>query len=77
MKQNINVLTLWAISLLSPLVVQSQTFKPAYLSEMPAPGRILAEVNEPGAIVAILTHLGMEASAPPLARARAPCFDAA
>lgn len=45
MKQYINLLTLWAISLLSPLVVQSQTLKPAYLSEMPVPARVLAEIK--------------------------------
>ncbi|HEY1471869.1 MAG TPA: hypothetical protein VGF61_22715 [Candidatus Acidoferrum sp.] len=45
MKQYINVLTLCSISLLSPLVVQSQTIKPAYLSEMPAPARVLAEIK--------------------------------
>src|SRR5260370_20944344 len=45
MKQYINVLTLWAISLLSPIVVQSQTLNPSYLSEMPVPSRILAEIK--------------------------------
>src|ERR1700694_5782768 len=45
MKQHINVFTLWAISLLSPIVVQSQTLNPSYLSEMPAPVRILAEIK--------------------------------
>jgi len=45
MKQYIGVLTFWAISLLSPIVVQSQTLNPSYLSEMPAPARILAEIK--------------------------------
>src|SRR5262249_40587319 len=33
------------ISLLSPVVVQPQTLRPSYLSEMPAPARILAEIK--------------------------------
>jgi hypothetical protein len=45
MKQYINVLTLWAILLLSPFVVQSRTLSPSYLSEMPAPARVLAEIK--------------------------------
>jgi hypothetical protein len=39
--------------------------------------RIFAEVNEPEAIVAILSHLGMPTGPPPIARARAASFDAA
>jgi hypothetical protein len=40
--------------------------------------RILSDVTEPGAIVAILEHLGLPARAPPVAAARAPgWFDAA
>jgi hypothetical protein len=39
--------------------------------------RILAEVNEPEAIVASLAHLGMPTGPPPIARARAASFDAA
>src|SRR6185436_9740389 len=45
MKKYISVLTLWAISLVSPIVVRSQTLTPSYLSEMPAPARILAEIK--------------------------------
>ena len=50
MKQFINVLTLWAISLLSSIVVQSQTLNPSYLSEMPAPARIIAEIKGKDAV---------------------------
>jgi hypothetical protein len=40
--------------------------------------RILSDVTEPVAIVAILEHLGLQARAPPVAAARAPgWFDAA
>jgi hypothetical protein len=40
--------------------------------------RILAEVTEPTAVVAMLEHLGLPARAPPLAAAREPGpFDAA
>lgn len=45
MKQPIGVLTFWAISLLSPIVVQSQTLNPSYLSEMPAPARVISEIK--------------------------------
>ena len=45
MKHYINILTLCAISSLSPIVVQSQTLNPSYLNEMPAPARILAEIK--------------------------------
>jgi len=45
MKRYIFVLTLSAISLLGPIVVQSQTLNPPYLSEMPAPARILTEIK--------------------------------
>lgn len=45
MKEYINVLTLWAISLLCPIVVQSQTLNPSYLSEMPAATRVLPEIK--------------------------------
>jgi hypothetical protein len=45
MKQGINVLTLSVISLLSPIVVQSQTVNPSYLSEMPPPARVIAEIK--------------------------------
>jgi hypothetical protein len=34
--------------------------------------RILADVEEPSALVAILRHLGLPTEAPPLARARDP-----
>ncbi len=34
--------------------------------------RILADVEEPAAIVAILRHLGLPTEAPPIARARDP-----
>src|SRR5215471_7430576 len=45
MKQSINVLTISVISLLSPIVVQSQTLNPSYLSEMPPPARVIAEIK--------------------------------
>ena|SRR5215471_17696812 len=45
MKQGIDVLTLSVISLLSPIVVQSQTVNPSYLSEMPPPARVIAEIK--------------------------------
>jgi hypothetical protein len=38
---------------------------------------LVAEENEPEAIVAILSHLGMPTGPPPIARARAPSFDTA
>jgi hypothetical protein len=45
----------------------------------PCGGRrqILADITEHNVIVAILSHLGLKAEAPPVARARAPTFDAA
>jgi len=45
MKQYLVVITLWAISLVSPIVVQSQSLNPSYLSEMPAPARILDQIK--------------------------------
>jgi hypothetical protein len=39
--------------------------------------RILAEISERDAIVAILAHLGLPREAPPLSRARSPSCDAA
>jgi len=39
--------------------------------------RVVAEVNERDAIVAVLSHLGIDTDAPPIARARDPTDDAA
>jgi hypothetical protein len=39
--------------------------------------RILADVEHPAVIVAILAHLGLPTEPPPLARARTPTFDPA
>jgi hypothetical protein len=39
--------------------------------------RILADISERDAIVAILAHLGLPREAPPLSRARSPICDAA
>jgi len=39
--------------------------------------RIVADISEREAIVAILTHLGIPTEPPPIARARDPSFDAA
>ncbi|WP_437579306.1 hypothetical protein [Sorangium sp. So ce887] len=38
--------------------------------------RIIADISEHEAIVAILTHVGISTEPPPIARARDPPFDA-
>src|SRR5215471_5556416 len=47
MKSSLKCLTtvLLVLSFFRPLVVHSQTLNPSYLSEMPAPARILAEIK--------------------------------
>jgi arylsulfatase A-like enzyme len=39
------VAALMLVVLLGPIMVHAQTLKPSYLSEMPAPARILAEIK--------------------------------
>jgi hypothetical protein len=39
--------------------------------------RLVAAIDEPSAIVAILEHLGLPTEAPPVARARSPSFEPA
>jgi hypothetical protein len=39
--------------------------------------RVVADISEREAIVAILTHFGIPTEPPPIARARDPSFDAA
>ena len=45
MKLCTNVLLLCAMLLVTPTVVQSQRLTPAYLSEMPAPARVVSEIK--------------------------------
>jgi hypothetical protein len=45
----------------------------------PCGGRrsVIADINDPSVVVAILVHLGLPAQPPPIARARSPSFEAA
>ncbi len=45
MKQYLGFLMLCAILLLSPVIAQSQRLTPSYLSEMPAPARVVNEIK--------------------------------
>ena len=45
MKQCPNLLQLCAVLLVTPIIVQSQRLTPSYLSEMPAPARVIAEIK--------------------------------
>jgi hypothetical protein len=39
--------------------------------------RVVANIDDPAVVAAILAHLGLPTQAPPIARARSPSFDAA
>lgn len=59
MKKIFTGLALWAaISVWSPSIVRSQTLHPSYLGEMPAPGRIVAEIRGKDAEDACARQMG-------------------